>query len=329
MPMLSRRHLLAATGAAGLAAAAGAAEPAPLKGKSFLITGTSSGFGALGALHYARQGARVFATMRNLPRPEAETLREAAEAEKLNIEILELDVLSDAQVAAAVAEAERRNGGGLDVLVNNAGIVIRGPVEVQDLEAVKLAFDTNVFGFQRTARAVLPAMRQRKAGLIVNVSSQAGRLISPGMGVYSSTKFAVEAMSEQMAYELAPHGVEVVLIQPGGYGTNVGVNSSRYTSAVAARADPRHASGYPEMVAGMTRSMGGGNRAPPPGAPDPMDVPRTIAEIAALPAGHRPLRRAVHPGPKPQLAINKVCADTQLAVLSGSPYAPWAKAVLD
>jgi NAD(P)-dependent dehydrogenase (short-subunit alcohol dehydrogenase family) len=332
MPTLDRRGVLAGTGAlAAMAAApAGAAAPQPLAGKTFLVTGTSSGFGRLGALHYARQGAKVFATMRSLPRPEADELRQIAKAEKLDLTVLQIDVLSDEQVAAAVSEAERLGGGPIDVLVNNAGVVIGGPVEVHDLEAARLAFDTNVFGYHRMARAVLPGMRQRRSGLIVNVSSQAGRVISPGLGLYSATKFAVEAMSEQLAYEVAQHGVEVTLIQPGGYGTKAGVNGARYAAAVRERADPRHTAGYPEMVARMGSGPGAGSApAAASAGPDPLDVPRAIAEVAALPAGRRPLRRPVHPRPKPQEAINRVCAETQLAILSPTPFGPWAKAVLD
>src|SRR5687768_1442634 len=114
MPNVSRRHLLAGTGAVAAAAAVSAAGETTaaksLAGKSFLITGTSSGFGRLGALHYARLGAKVFATMRNLPRPEADELREIANAEKLDLHVLPLDVTLDEQVAAAIAEAEKRNG---------------------------------------------------------------------------------------------------------------------------------------------------------------------------------------------------------------------------
>ena len=249
MPNLDRRTMLAGSAAVAAAASvpAGAQTPnaRPLAGKPFLITGTSSGFGRLGALLYARQGAKVFATMRNLPRPEADELKKIAADENLDITVMPLDVLSDDQVASTVAAAEKQAGGALDVLVNNAGVVIGGPVEVHDMEAMRLAFDTNVFGYQRTARAVLPAMRQRKSGLIVNVSSQQGRVIMPGMGVYAATKFAVEAMSEQLAYELAPHGIEVLIIQPGGFPTNVGANRARYNRELAARADARHAAGYP------------------------------------------------------------------------------------
>lgn len=332
MPDISRRYLLAGSGALAAAAAVpAAAQPAArtLAGKSFLVTGTSSGFGKLGALHYARLGARVFATMRNLPRPEGEELARIAKDEKLDLHVLPLDVLSEEQAEAAVAEAEKRNGGSLDVLVNNAGINIHGPVEVQDMESVRLSFDTNVFGQHRMVRAVLPGMRRRKSGLIVNVSSQVGRVVMPAGGVYSATKFAVESASEQLAYELAPYGIEVCIIQPGGYPTGIGANRARLTAALAARAESRHTDGYPDLVARMKPTSAGSQPATWPGAPDPLDVPRAIAEVAAMPAGTRPLRRPVHPAAKPQEAINRVSAETQLALLGNGPFGPWVKAVLD
>ena len=170
MPDLTRRTLLAGAAATGaLAATAVRAQddkliPAPdLTGKAILITGCSSGFGRLAAEHFARAGATVFATMRNTPRPEAEELMQLARDESLDIRVMRLDVLIDHEVADAVANAEREIGRGLDVLVNNAGIGITGPVEVQDMEATKLAFDTNVLGYHRLARAVLPGMRARRA----------------------------------------------------------------------------------------------------------------------------------------------------------------------
>ncbi len=323
-----RRDVLGGAALAGIAAfapgaAAQSAAPPDLKGKSVLITGAATGFGFLGALHYARAGAKVFATMRNLPRPQASELLNAAETEKLDISVLELDVLSDAMVAKAVREAEAQAGGALDVVVNNAGIGITGPVELQDMEATKLIFDTNVFGAQRVARAALPAMRKAKRGLIVNISSQLGRVIVPNGGHYSATKFALEALSEQMAYELVPHGIDVTIIEPGGYPTDVWRNRNRYTGALKVRLDAERATAYPAVVARMGTEDGSGRSA------DPMDVPSAIAEIIARPAGQRPLRRAVHPGPKPQEAINEVSARVQVQMLGSSPYGPWVKAVHD
>ncbi len=325
---ISRRHLLAGTAAvAALSAMPANAQDATstgmpdLAGKSVLITGCSSGFGRIGALLYARAGAKVIATMRNLPRPEAESLAAEAAAENLDLDIIEIDVLSDDQVSTGVAEAERIAGGAIDVLVNNAGIGITGPIELQDMEATQLMFDTNVLGYQRMARAVLPGMRAAGSGQIFAISSQLGRVIVPGAGHYSPTKFAIEAMFEQLAYELVPHNIEVTIIQPGGYPTQIWVNRNRYTAALRDRTPDERKAGYPALVGQMGTEDGSQRTA------DPADVPRAIAGIIAMPAGTRPLRRAVHPGPKPQVAINRVSAETQVAWLGQSGFGPWINAV--
>ncbi len=331
MPPISdidRRTLLggvaAATAASTLSVSSAAQTAGPsLKGKSILITGSSSGFGYAGALHYARAGAKVIASMRNLPRAEADQLKAEAAKEKLDISIIEIDVTSDDEVAKGVAEAERIAGGPLDVLVNNAGVGYAGPIELQDMEATKLIFDTNVYGPHRMARAVLPAMRKAKRGLIFNISSQLGRVIVPSAGHYSPTKFALEAMSEAMAYELVPHNIEVCVIQPGGYPTKVWVNRNKLAKALKDRLTDEQAAAYPALVSRMGEEDGGGRSA------DVYDIPRAIAEIAAMPAGTRPLRRAVHPGSKPQEVINKVSAETQVNWLGNSPFGPWVKAVHD
>ena len=324
MPSFNRRQLLAATAATGAALSAGparaVAESKPdLTGKSILITGCSSGFGNLGAVLYAQLGAKVFATMRNLPRAEGTTLAKTAKAGKLDITILELDVLSDESVETAVAEAERLSGGALDVVINNAGIGTGAPVELQDIETMQLLFNTNVMGYQRVARAALPKMRAKKSGLIVNVSSQLGRVMVPGMGLYSSTKFAVESMSEQMAYELVPHGVDVTIVQPGGFPTKIWDNGNKLTAPMLEKASDERKAAYPALVAGALRDGGGSS--------DPMDVPRAIARTIAMAPGTRPLRLPVHPGAKPQEAINTVSAQTQVAMLGNSPFGPWVKDV--
>lgn len=330
MTDISRRDMIA-TGTGALAAAAFAG-PAladnhkPLAGKSVLVTGSSSGFGHLGAQLYARLGAKVFATMRNIPRAEGSALLELKEKENLDITVLELDVLSDDSVTGAIAAAEGMAGGALDILVNNAAINISGPVEVQDMAATSLSFDTNVYGYLRTIRAALPAMRKRKSGVIFNVSSQMGRIIMPGGGIYSATKFAVESMCEQLAYELVPHGIDVVIIEPGGFPTNIGNNRAKLTEELAGRTGQERLDAYPALSSRMSGMPRGGTW---PGAPDPMMVPRAIAEIAAMQAGKRPLRRAVHPNPKPQEKINEVCRESQIEFLGRMPYGEWAKAVYD
>ena len=327
---LDRRTLLAGAAATGALAAtvrASAAEPVyrpdvSLKGRSVLITGCSSGFGRLTAELLARQGARVFATMRGLPRPEGAELAALARKERLDLHVIALDVTVDDQVAAAVAEAERINGGPLDVLVNNAGIGITSPIEVQDMAATRLMFETNVFGPHRMARAVLPGMRRKGAGQIIQISSQLGRVITPWSGHYSATKFALEAMSEQLAYELVPHNIDVSIIEPGGYPTKVWVNRNAYSSALKARAEAIHTDGYPRQVAAMGTEDGSGR------ANDPADVAKAISSLVALPPGTRPLRLPVSPGNKPQVPINEVTARVQTEWLGHSPVmGPLVKAV--
>lgn len=317
---LDRRTLLAGAAATATLAAsvrANAADPiydpeVSLKGKSVLITGCSSGFGRLSAELLARQGAKVFATMRGLPRPEATALLEVSAKDKLDIHLIGIDVTSDEQCRAGVAVAEQINGGPIDVLVNNAGIGITSPVEVQDIEATRLMFETNVFGPHRMARAVLPGMRQKGGGLIIQISSQLGRVIAPYSGHYSATKFALEAMSEQLAYELVPHGIDVTIIEPGGYPTKVWVNRNTYSAALKARAEAIHTEGYPRQVAAMGAEDGSGR------SNDPMDVAKAIAGLVAQPPGTRPLRLPVSPGGKPQVPINEVTARVQTEWLGGS-----------
>ena len=331
MPAIDRRTLLAGAAATGaLASAATKAQadtirrPPGLAGKAIFITGCSSGFGRLSAEYFARLGAKVFATMRNLPRPEGDELVALAEEEGLDLHVLELDVLDEAMVNAAVTRAEEIAGGAMDVLVNNAGIGITGPVEVQDMEATMLAFDTNVFGYHRVARAVLPAMRAARKGHIFAISSQLGRVMVPFAGHYSATKFAVEAMYEQLAYELVPHNIEVTVIEPGGYPTKVWVNRNRYSAELKDRADAQHTDGYPQMVARMGMEDGSGRSA------DPMDIPHAMARVLAMPPGTRPVRVPVSGGGIPQAAINEVSAKTQVDWLGASPaFGPLVRAVHD
>jgi len=324
---LNRRHLMMGAGATAAALAAGVQGKEmgdiDLTGVSILITGCSSGFGRLGAEHYARLGAKVFATMRNLPRPEAVQLETLAKTEKLDITVLEIDITKDDQVKAGVAKALKAAGGKLDVLINNAGMSIAGPIEAQDMEATQLIFDTNVYGAQRMARAVLPSMRANGSGYIFNVTSQLGRVIIPGFGQYSPTKFALEAMSEQMAYEVASHGINVTIIQPGGYPTKIWSNQNAPSAALKARLPKDILEAYPHFTEGMGKREAGG------GESDPMDIPRAIAGAIAMPKAARPLRIALHPVARPQEAINKVSAQMQIAVLGESPLGPVIKGVLD
>lgn len=326
--LIDRRALFAGAAALGAATAAGAqgAPAAPdLSGKSVLITGASSGFGRLSALHFARSGATVIASMRNFnkgKRPEAAELLDIASGEKLKLAVVEIDVTKDAQIASGVAKAEAAAGGALDVLLNNAGIGIAGPVELHDHTQAMRQFDVNLFGYHRMARAVLPKMRAKGQGLLVQVSSQLGRVILPNIGMYCATKFALEAMFEAMAYELAPFGVDVTIVQPGGYPTKIWDNGARYMDDLLASADDARKAAYAGHLELAQGFFGGG------GTTDPMDVPRAIAEVIAMPPGKRPLRRPVHPNTQATDALNAAHTQVQAAVMGRGPYKAWHDAVV-
>jgi NAD(P)-dependent dehydrogenase (short-subunit alcohol dehydrogenase family) len=233
-----------------------------------LITGCSSGFGLLTALHLARRGHRVVATMRDPARDAG--LARTTRAEGLPLAILPLDVCDGAQVTTTVTRAEAEHGP-LDVLVNNAGIELRSSIEDADEADIRRQFDTNVFGTVRMIQAVLPRMRERRAGTIVNVSSIAGLVSRPYGGYYAASKHALEAISEALHYEVAPFGIRVVLVEPGQYGTRLLANAylgRRFTPA----------SPYWERSARFDEHV---RRLAPGGEPgDPDEVARLICEVA-------------------------------------------------
>ena len=187
--------------------------------KIVLITGATAGIGRTTALHLAQRGHHVIATGRK--RAELDTL--AAEALGLpgKLDTVSLDVTSAESIAAAVdIVAQLTSDRGPDVLVNNAGYGILGPTsEITDAE-MRRQYDTNVFGLMNVTRAFLPKMRARRNGRIINVSSVGGRLTLPYFGVYNSTKYAIESLSDALRYELHPFGIDVALIEPGVIRTN-------------------------------------------------------------------------------------------------------------
>ncbi len=177
-----------------------------------LITGTSTGIGLATALHFGRQGHDVWAGVRD---PIAATdLRAAIDKERLPVRVVALDVDDAGSVQRGVAEVLDK-AGRVDVLVNNAGIGGGGPIEDVPVDWVKTLFETNYFGVLRVTQAVLPGMRERCAGAIVNVSSVAGRMAVAGHGHYSAVKHALEAMSEALAQEVQRFGIRVAIVEPG------------------------------------------------------------------------------------------------------------------
>jgi NAD(P)-dependent dehydrogenase (short-subunit alcohol dehydrogenase family) len=183
-----------------------------------VVTGSSSGIGFKTALTLARNGFQTYATMRNIAK--SENIKSIATKENLPIYIEQLDVTDNKSVTnaiqAIVSKADR-----IDVLVNNAGYALTGAFEDLAIEEIKAQYETNLFGLIRTSQAVLPIMRKQKSGVIVNISSGAGRFGYPGGSAYVSTKFAVEGLSESMAYEIEPFGIKVILIEPGVIKTNI------------------------------------------------------------------------------------------------------------
>jgi NAD(P)-dependent dehydrogenase (short-subunit alcohol dehydrogenase family) len=185
--------------------------------KTVLITGATAGIGRMTALHLAKLGHHVIASGRKV----AELAKLKEEAGSLKLDTLVLDVTNAASITAAVASVEQLTAGkGLDVLVNNAGFGVLGPTSEIDDAEMRRQYDTNVFGLMAVTRAFLPAMRERRSGRIINVSSVGGRLTLPFFGVYNSTKYAVESLSDALRYELRPFGIDVSLIEPGVIRTN-------------------------------------------------------------------------------------------------------------
>ena len=179
---------------------------------SILVTGTSKGIGMATALVLGRAGHTVYATMRNPSG--APELAQTAEKEGLPIYVSVMDVNSDASVTQAISAIEKANGP-LDVLVNNAGIERRGSTEELDISHFRAVMETNYFGALRCIQAVLPQMRTRKSGCIINVTSAAGRISLSPLGSYAASKFALEGLSEALAQEIKMFNIRVAIVQPG------------------------------------------------------------------------------------------------------------------
>lgn len=241
-----------------------------------LITGCSSGFGALTSLALARRGDRVFATVRSAAA--ARALEAASAGLALSAHLL--DVTDQASVDRTVAEVHA--AGGFDVLVNNAGYALRGPAaDLQDDELLG-QFDTNVFGVVRMVRAAVPLMRERGGGTIVNISSGAGLIGIPFEGAYVASKYALEGLSEVLRLELAGSGIAVKLVEPGSFPTGFDHNireSAGFTADHVQRPE------YERFFAWRDNAFAAGP------SPEPQAVVDAIVEAIDDPNG--PLRKPV------------------------------------
>ena len=180
--------------------------------KVAVVTGSSSGIGFETSLLLARNNFLTYASMRNLKK--SDKIKALADKERLPISVVQLDVIDETSVKNAIQSIITETGK-IDVLVNNAGYGLSGALEELTIDEIKTQFETNFYGLIRTTQAVLPIMRKQKSGVVVNISSGAGRFGYPSGSAYVSTKFAVEGLSESISYELEPFGIKVVLIEPG------------------------------------------------------------------------------------------------------------------
>lgn len=254
--------------------------------KTWFITGASRGFGLRIARLALDRGDNVVATARH-----AEAVVEAL-GERLNLLALPLDVTDEAQAVQAAAAAVERFGA-IDVLLNNAGFGLLGAVEEATAEEVERVYRTNVFGLLNVTRAVLPYMRERRSGRILNISSIGGYRGAAGFGIYSSTKFAVEGLSEALHAELAPLGIHVTVVEPGYFRTD-------FLDASSLSVSPHGIADY-NGTAGAARSRAADLNHGQPGDPDklaqvlveftdaanpPVRLPLGSDTVAAIEAKH-------------------------------------------
>ena len=252
-------------------------------GKDILITGCSTGFGFEAAKHLATKGHHVYATMRDVEdrnRPAADDLRSFATEKGVSIDVIEMDVASDESVETAASKI-----GNVDVLINNAGAGFIGPVESFTPEQILLQLNINIVGTIRTARAVLPRMREKGEGLIIQVSSVAGRAAFPANGVYHASKWGLEGISETLRLELGPLGIDVVIVEPGPFLTSFGKNIVNGMDEEMA-ASYGHVAEFAEAFFARFYELFEDPSMPT----DPMVVVEDFEKLIDMPAGERPPR---------------------------------------
>jgi NAD(P)-dependent dehydrogenase (short-subunit alcohol dehydrogenase family) len=186
-----------------------------------VVTGSTGGIGLATSLALARNGYLTYATMRNLAK--GDSVQSVADKQHLPIRVVQLDVTDENSIKSAIQSILSQTGR-IDLLVNNAGYGLTGALEDIGIDEIKAQYETNLYGVIRVTQAVLPIMRKQGSGRIINISSGAGRFGFPGGSAYVSSKFALEGLSESMAYELEQFGIKTVLIEPGFVRTNFGDN---------------------------------------------------------------------------------------------------------
>lgn len=253
--------------------------------KNIIITGSSNGFGLKAAKDFADKGNKVYATMRN-PHDKNANAKADLESHSTHIKVVDMDVTNEASVKEAMATI-LAEAGSVDVLINNAGIMYLGITEAFSVEQARFQMETNYFSAIRVMQAVLPSMRKAGSGLIINTSSLVGRMSPPFFGTYTATKHALEGYSQALRYEVSPFGVDVVMVEPGPFGTGL----------LASGQAPAHnevLETYGEL-AGVPTAMGENfaQMLQSEDAPDPQWVVDAYLKLAELPFGSRPTRTVV------------------------------------
>ncbi len=271
----------------------------------WLITGCSTGFGRELARAVLDRGYRCVVTARN-----PDSVRDIVAGHEARALVAKLDVTVPAEVEASVRAAEARFGR-IDVLVNNAGIGYFGAIEESDEAEVRRMFEINVFGLGRMTNAVLPGMRQRRSGHVVNIASIGGIRAFPGVGWYNATKFAVVGLSEALSLETAPLGIKVTVVEPSGFRTDwAGRSANDATTRIADYADTAHTN------QGTIRGYSGKQ----PGDP----VRAAAAIIAAVEAPEPPLHlllgKAAMRGARWKLDLLKTNFDAWAATTEGADF---------
>ena len=257
--------------------------------ESVLVTGSSSGFGRVTAEVLARSGRQVFATMRDVDgrnADAADALQGWAVREGAALDVLELELTDEASIEAAV-EAAIAAAGRIDVVVNNAGVGAVGYLEAFTVEQFAQLLDVNLLGAHRVNRAVLPHMREQGSGLLIHISSNLGRLTVPFMGAYTASKHALEALAEVYRYELRPLGIDSVIVEPGGFPTEI-------FGKIMESDDETRLDAYSALDPIRDRMFQHtGALVDSPGGPDPREVADAVLSLIDEPVSRRPLRTVV------------------------------------
>jgi NAD(P)-dependent dehydrogenase (short-subunit alcohol dehydrogenase family) len=253
--------------------------------KVVLITGTNSGFGWLTANSVAALGHKVYATMRDINGKNADKAKALTQVQ--NITVLDVSLTDEKSVSNAFDKIIAEEGR-VDVLVNNAGISMFGVAESSTPADLQKIMDVNVTAPWRLMKLALPYMRKQSEGLIINVSSGWGRFSAPFSTVYSASKFALEGLSEGLHYEVRPLGVDVAIIQPGAFPTEM-------SQKIQYGSDPSVSEGYQAIAQYPDKMFGAIGQMFETVKPNPQDVADAIVNLISLPKGQRPLRTVVDP----------------------------------